>query len=267
MMEIAQRLLSTRRGSMFVGIAAAGIAGLLLLLYLSQYRTSLEASAEPVTVLVAKNLIHKGTPGNVIGSTDLFQTTSVPKDQVRNGALTDAASLRGRVAATEIYPGQQLTAGDFGLAAAGSVSTSLTKDWRAIAVPVDSIHGVSGQIGAGDHVDIYVGFNVDRASGGGNVPVIKLMMTNTLVLQTSTGGSSSSIGNGGGGGSVILRATTQQAANLAFAADNGVIWMTLRPSANATATKPSLVTAQSLLLGIPPVTVARQIREFTGGAR
>jgi pilus assembly protein CpaB len=252
---------------MVVGIAAAGLAGLLLLLYLSQYRTSVEASAEPITVLVAKELIHKGTPGNVIGTTGLFQTTSMPKDQVRNGALTDSASLRGRVAATEIYPGQQLTAADFAPSAAGAVSTALTRDWRAIAVPIDSIHGVSGQIGAGDHVDVYVGFNVDRAAGGGNVPVIKLLIPDTLVLQSAGTAPTGIGGNAAGGGNIVLRATTQQAANLAYAADNGVIWLTLRPSANGTKTKPALVTAESLLLGIPPVTVARRVQEFTGGAK
>jgi len=109
--EIAQNLFTTRRGSLVVGAAAAVLAGIVLLAYLHSYRNSVSSSSAPASVLVARNLIPKGTPGNIIGSTDQFQVASVPKGQLQTGALTDPAALSGRVAVTDIYPGQQLTAG------------------------------------------------------------------------------------------------------------------------------------------------------------
>ena len=67
MVEIAQNLFTTRRGSLLVGAAAAVLAGIILLAYLHQYRNSVNSASAPVSVLVAKNLIQKGTPGDIIG--------------------------------------------------------------------------------------------------------------------------------------------------------------------------------------------------------
>ena len=56
-MQLAQKLLSTRGGTVALGGAAALMAAFLLLLYLNQYRSSVTADSEPVTVLVARTLI------------------------------------------------------------------------------------------------------------------------------------------------------------------------------------------------------------------
>ena len=63
-MQLAQKLLSTRGGTVALGGVAALMAGFVLLLYLNQYRSSVNANSEPVTVLVAKTLIEKGMPGD-----------------------------------------------------------------------------------------------------------------------------------------------------------------------------------------------------------
>src|SRR5947208_1022877 len=98
-------MFTTRRGSLLVGAAAAVLAGIILLAYLHSYRNSVNSSSSAVSVLVAKNLIQKGTPGDIIGTSDQFQVASVPKKQLQTGALTDPAALSGRVAVTDIYPG------------------------------------------------------------------------------------------------------------------------------------------------------------------
>jgi hypothetical protein len=66
-MQLAQKLLSTRGGTVALGGAAAVMAAFVLLLYLNQYRSSVSADSEPVTVLVARTLIEKGMPGDVVG--------------------------------------------------------------------------------------------------------------------------------------------------------------------------------------------------------
>src|SRR5207247_7977283 len=121
--DIANNLCSTRRGSILVGVGAAVIAGIVLFAYLHQYRNSVNSSAVPASVLVAKNLIQKGTPGDMIGTTGQYQVASVPKAQLQLGALTDPAALKGRVAVGDIYPGQQLTTAQFAYAAPGTIST------------------------------------------------------------------------------------------------------------------------------------------------
>jgi Flp pilus assembly protein CpaB len=241
--EFAGNLLSSRRGTILVGAAAAVLAAILLVVYLNRYRASLNGSAEPATVLVAKSLIQKGAPGNLVGSTHQFQVASIPKDQLKDGALTDPGALAGLVAAKNIYPGQQLTLAEFTPTVPGSLQTNLTKRDRAISIPFDSSHGMVGQISPGDHVDVYVGLN--QAGPGGAVPIIKRLIDNTLVLATPGAGASS--------GNIILRAKGPQAAELAFAADNGKLWLVLRPASGARPVNPGLVTAGRLLLGVRPV--------------
>jgi Flp pilus assembly protein CpaB len=58
---------------------------------------------------------------------------------------------------------------------------------------------------------------------------------------------------------VSLRVNDKQAAQVAFASDNGKIWLSLRPSGGGRATSPQLVTVESLLLGVRPVTVVKSL--------
>jgi pilus assembly protein CpaB len=193
-------------------------------------------------VLVAKNLIQKGTPGDIIGTSSQFQVASVPKGQLQTGALSDPAALSGRVAVTDIYPGQQLTAAYFAFAPPGTLQTKISGSDRAIAVQIDAEHGMVGQIGAGDHIDIFVGVN--RLGSGGTQPIIKLLMEDVTVLRAPLGT---------GTGLYTLRATGRQAAVLAYASDNGKLWFVLRPASGAKTVNPGFISAQSLLLGLKPV--------------
>jgi pilus assembly protein CpaB len=240
--EIAQNLFTTRRGSLLVGAAAAVLAGIILLAYLHSYRNSVNSASAPVSVLVAKNLIQKGTPGDIIGTSSQFQVASVPKGQLQVGALTDPAALSGRVAVTDIYPGQQFTAAYFAFAPPGTLQTKISGSDRAISVQIDAEHGMVGQIAAGDHIDIFVGVN--RIGPSGSQPIIKLLMADVTVLRAPIGA---------GSGLYTLRATGRQAAVLAYAADNGHLWFVLRPASGAKTVIPGFVSAQSLLLGLKPV--------------
>jgi Flp pilus assembly protein CpaB len=236
--EIAQNLFSTRRRSLVAGGGAALLAGIVLLVYLNSYRNSLKSSATTAPVLVAKNLIPKGTSGDIIASTDQFQVQDLPKSQFKDGAITDPQSLTGRVALTDIYPRQQLTAAAFSATPVDTLGNHITGQERAISISLDAVHGLAGQIGAGDHVDIYVGLN--RLGQ----PVIKLLMADMTVLRAPIGA---------GGGIFTLKATTRQAASLAWASDNGKLWFVLRPPSGASTAIPGYVTMQSLLLGLKPV--------------
>jgi len=107
---------------------AAVLAGVILLTYLHRYRESVKESGTAVTVLVAKSLIDKGTSGDIIATEDLYEVTSQPKSEVQDGAITDPATLKGRVAAADIFPGEQLTAAKLAVSTSTSLSNSITGD-------------------------------------------------------------------------------------------------------------------------------------------
>ena len=235
---MSSKLLATRRGTIILGIGAAVLAAIVLLVYLNQYRNSVDGGAQPISVLVAKSLIQRGTPGDVVGTGGLFQVSSIPRSQVKTGAFVDPKTLTGKVAATDVYPGQQLTATDFVVGNPNALTQKLARDQRAVVVPLDSPAEVGGQIVAGDHVDIWVAFNAQGANGVSR-PIVREAIQNMQVL-------------GAVGGNVTFRATPRQAGQLIFASQNAKIWLVLRPAVGSTNSKPPTVSSTDLL-GLPSI--------------
>jgi Flp pilus assembly protein CpaB len=261
-MTLAHRLVSTKRGSLALAALAAVIAGALILVYVNRYRESVRASGAQVTVLVAKNPIAQGTPGRLVASEALFTVATIRESQLLDGAFSDPASLVGRAASKDIYAGQQLTAADFA-GTATSLASKLTGSQRIIAVPLDASHGLTGDLNSGDHVDVYVGFNVTPVgpngipvAGGQSRPVLRLVMQNITVAEVKRAGGGVGAASSN---SVGMKVNDKQAAQLAFASDNGKIWLALRPIAGATQSRPSIVTAETMLLGIKPIAVERAL--------
>jgi Flp pilus assembly protein CpaB len=259
-MEFAQRLISTRRGSLYVAAVAALIAGVAILAYLNRYRENLQAGATPMTVLIARQTIPKGTPGSVVASKGLLTATTIRESQLREGAFSDPASLTGRVATREIFEGSQLTAADFS-ATSTALAGTLTDRERIISIPLDGAHGLIGQVEEGNRVDVYAGFNViplDRTgrpiNGGQARPMLRLIMSDVPVVAVGEKAST-----GSGSTNVSLKVDDEKAAQLAFASDNGKVWLALRPSAGAVESRPGLVTVETMLLGVPPVKVLQSL--------
>jgi Flp pilus assembly protein CpaB len=262
-MEFAQRLISTRRGSLYVAVGAALLAGIAILVYLNQYRDHLQAGTTPVTVLIARQDIPKGTPGSVVASKGMFTATTIRESQLREGAFSDPASLAGKVATAEVYQGSQLTSGAFS-ASSSALAGTLTDRERIMSVPLDSAHGLIGDVEVGNHVDVYATFDVTQVgaggiplNGGASQAVTKRIMDDipVVAIGNSSGGLSASKAT-----NISLRVNDKQAADLAFAADNGKVWLALRPSAGAKGVPPQIVTTETLVLGVRPVTMLRAMR-------
>jgi Flp pilus assembly protein CpaB len=261
-MQLATKLISSKRGAIIVAASAALFAGILILLYLNSYRSGVKAEGAPVTVLIAQDDIPKGTSGTLIASTGLLKTTTMRESQLRDGAFSDPTNLSGKATTHEIYKGAQLTASDFAPAAA-SLPSELTKKDRIIAVPLDSAHGLIGEIEAGNHVDIFAGFTVTPLgpdgtpiSGATTRAVMKRIITDVPVIRVAakTGGLGSSSTK------VLVKLSDKQAADLAFSSEYGKVWLGLRPGAGAESSPPDLVTLETLLLGVPPIAVLRSLR-------
>lgn len=247
-----RRLLGTRSGTLALAGAAALLAALLLLVFLGQYRDSVRGGAAPSTALVASGLIPKGTAGDAVIDQGLSKPASIPADDVADGVVADTSAIAGRVAARDIYPGQQITAADF--ATTGDpIRGKLTGDQRAVAVPLDAAHGLTGQIRAGDRVDVLAGFNSVNVKSGRSGPVLRTLMQDVLVLAVPDSAGGGISGGGGKTADITLRVSDRQAAALAFAADNGKVWLALRPPAGASHRAPSTVNLSALLAGSTPI--------------
>jgi Flp pilus assembly protein CpaB len=236
--------LSTRRGSLLIAALCALAATGILVVALGQYRKHASTPNQQQTVLVATATIQKGTSGDAVATTGMFRLTPVLTNQVSAGALSAANALRGTVAARDILPGEQLTQADF--VAGGGVAAELAPNQRAVSIALDSSHGLLDVLQAGDRVDVYGSFTLQAHGVSAPVPVIRLLIPAALVLKTPS--ASGGVGSSGAGGNVVVEVSDNLAPNLAFASDNGKIWLVLRPG-NAVTPNQEITTIDSLLLG------------------
>jgi Flp pilus assembly protein CpaB len=253
---------ATRHGALALALVCAVAAAGIILMAIGHYRSSAVSAGKQVSVLVAASTIEKGTSGETIASQKLFKTMAVLSKDVASGSVTDTTVLQGKVASQNILPGQQLTVGDF--AVRSGYIGQLAPTQRAMSIPLDTSHGMASVVQAGDHVDVYAGLDVNgsqstQGSGGATVTGsasasvgMRLLMADVPVLAVNL--------NGGGGVSsngvqmesnVLLKVPATQAGALAFASDNGKVWVVLR-GANAVTPKSKagvLYTVNSVLHG------------------
>jgi Flp pilus assembly protein CpaB len=253
-----RRFVSTREGTIVVAAFVALLAGAMVLLFLSQYRQSVTNSS-PTSVLVAKSLIEKGSSGDVVVTKGMYETTTIKKSEVQTGAISDPAVLRGQIVARDVYPNRQLTAQDFTKTTDAVVNKVDAKE-RGMTVPLDSAHGMIGDVTAGDHVDVMGGFNVQPEGATRPHPVMKTLLQNVLVLRAPVSGTKSAGLGSTTTKNVVLKVNDTDAAEIAFTSDNGKIWLVLRPHAGAAQSRPSLVTMETILFGINPVRAAKLVQ-------
>ena len=243
--------LGSRTGVMIVATVVSVIAAVLVLVAINAARND-NGGAGAASVLVANQLIAKGASGEAIASGHLFRPANISDSARVGGAVTDLSQIRDKVATADILPGQQLTITDFA-AANGALTAELAANERAITVSLDESHGMIGNVHTGDRVDVLSGFNLQNNAGATRA-IMKVLDRNVPVLKAP---SDSGNGTGGDTKQVTLKVSDRKAAQLAFAGDNGKVWIVLRPAAGAQDTNVDVVTLQSLLFGVKPVSAGK----------
>ena len=257
------KVVSTRGGSVAVAALTALLAAALLMVFLTRYRDSVNSNDKLTTVLVAQRLIEKGSSGDVIATQGLYQTSRLPKKQLKNGALSDPGAIRGKVATQEVLPGQQLTTTDFA-PSTDPIVKNLAGDQRAISLPLDSAHGMIGDVHSGDRVDVLAGFNWQPNGAASSVPVSKVLLQNALVLKAPANAQKGGIA-GNSTQNVVIQAPADMTSQLAFSADNGKVWIVKRPKVGAKNTNQGIVSLPNVLFGIKPIQTPRSAARALGG--
>ncbi len=100
-------------GAIMTAVVVASFAGILLSAFVQSYKKGSPTAQVNTPVFVASGYIPRGTPVSVFAAAQLLSRTTVPSSHVVVGAITDPSVIKGEVAASNIYPGQQLTTADF----------------------------------------------------------------------------------------------------------------------------------------------------------
>src|ERR671919_1603939 len=97
-----KQFVSTRRGAYTVAAVAATLAGLVLLVFINRYKDDVNAGLAPAPVLTADRLIPRGTAASEVITNKLFKPAAVAEENMRPGAVTQAAQIVGKVAVRDV---------------------------------------------------------------------------------------------------------------------------------------------------------------------
>lgn len=160
----------------FIGLATSLLLaafGTVVLVGYAQGERDEAAAAEPMErVLVVTKVIPKGTKADALEG--LVAVRELPADVVIDGAVSDVKSLRGKVAAAELHPGEQVLASRFQTAqelGREGVPAGLLE----VTVRLAPERALGGVIRAGDTVAVlssFEPFEIDAAGqpAGADVP-------------------------------------------------------------------------------------------------
>src|SRR6478609_5236707 len=232
------RLLSTRFGALAVAALLAVAAVGIVLVYAHKYRSSVDNANGEVSVLVANRAITQYTPGSQVVDGSMFSTRQVPADAAVDGAVSNPDQLKGLVARSDIYPGEQLTTNQFVKSNTTSPTVKLTPDQRAVAFHVDVVATF----------DVTpIGANGLPLSGAQPIALTKTIVSDALVLDAPPAPSSTDTGHSDPVLTLAIDVNDVQRA--LFAQEKGTIWFALRPPGSAENVKPTVLDVGAVLRG------------------
>lgn len=168
---------------LIAGVALAVLTGVLVFVAVSSMGDDGGSSSSVVTgdsdVLVAKETIRQGSKLNP----DQFRVATFAEDDLVPNAISNAESIVGQTATTDILRGQQLSRANVASATDDERADQLTfkvpDGHRGVGVSVDKVSTFGGLIVPGDRVDIVATFD-ERESADPNSQKYKRIST---VLQ------------------------------------------------------------------------------------
>ena len=178
------------------------------------------------TVLVAKQAIPAGTPGETVLSQHLVEARQINAKQRVGDALSTNADLNGRMIQVAVAPGEQLRASQLRPPSLRGTTIEIPTGKQGVALQVPFVSGGAGYVAAGDHVNVYG--NVKDANG---VATTKLVLSNVQVLDVSTEVAPRVSGNEeratGDAVTYLLALNPDEAERVIFLAANEQMWLAL----------------------------------------
>ena len=123
-----------RSRNILIAVVLAGVAALLTVFYVSNYKSNVRTDAETVSVLVASRDIPQGMLGAQVVAQKMLTTQEIPRKAIVNGTISKPEDISGLIATQPIYIGEQVTARRFGPLEAAGVRDQLKGTWRAMQI-------------------------------------------------------------------------------------------------------------------------------------
>lgn len=227
-------------------LATAGSA-----IYLQSLKAEVGRGSAMVKVLTAQKSIGPGVSVEEMLNKNLVSFTPIPRRYVARGAVTDPQGLSQKVLVVPLSKGEQLTDHKIREARGAGIAFRIPKGMVAVAIPVDDIVGVGGQISIGDKVTLIATFS--PGPGGPDTSRVLLQNIEVLATSASSGASGSAQKTGlsqGGSGlakrTVTLAVSAPDAEKLVLSEEKGHVWLTLQPAGEGQSSQTSGQTVETV---------------------
>jgi Flp pilus assembly protein CpaB len=229
--------------NLVVAIGLALVAMLVTLLYVTNYKRSVQHNNASVQVYVAAHDSPAGVAGTDLVKQHDLKVETVQRRDVVPGAISTPDQIDNLVLATPIFAGEQVTMRRFTDVAAQGIRAQLKGTMRAVQVSGDPNQLLSGTLHAGDHVDLVANL---RLAANSAVNATRIVLRDLTVL---TGPQDSTVAKVSPGGttSVILAVTDTQVQRLFFVLKNADWTLELRPVVDASDSSERIETLDSIL--------------------
>jgi pilus assembly protein CpaB len=227
----------------------AGVGAVLLLAYVGAADRRAMAGMETVNVLVVEKRVPAGTPAEKLGG--LVTAKTLPVKAVATGTVSSLEPIRGRVATTDLQPGEQLLASRF-VDPASLVDpdvVKIPKGMQELALALESQRILGGEIKPGATVGVFVSLPKEEER-----PAQTNLVLHKVLVSRVEGGTASAPPDDKpqnttavpeGSLMVTLALTAPNAEKVVFGAEHGKIWLSLEP-ANAAVAGTRVVTERNV---------------------
>ncbi len=236
------------RLAMLIAISFGLLAAYGIFSFLRQQRLDSERFRSSLQDIVVAT---KEIPSGAAITTDMVKTTSYLKASVPPGAFSSLQQVTGKIAKTTIAPGEPMLPSR--LADKAGLTVLLSPGYRAIAVRVNEIIGVSGFIVPNDRVDVIALVASPSAANEPAKQISKIVLQNKRVLSVAQTVNEPKDGKPQVASSITLELTPEEAEKLSLASIEGQIVLALRAAQDENIVDtPGSTTRDLLNLAAPP---------------
>ena len=210
-----------------VGLAAAGG----IYLFLQNLQKTYQVKGDFVKVVVARQRI----PAKSQVTAQMIELKDIPANFVNERAAVDSKEVVGKIAKSDIFPGEQVLREKLAKDKESSdgLSFLIPPGRRAVTVAVNEVSGLAGLVKPGDRVDVLGTFDLQGAVGQEKSSITSLLIQNADVLsidQITNPASSNSQDSkkASPAHTITLSVTPEQAQPLVLCSEKGSIRLVLR---------------------------------------
>ncbi|MFB3786544.1 MAG: Flp pilus assembly protein CpaB [bacterium] len=215
---------------LLVAVISGAVATAAVRNYLQTNLVTQQNPSQTVPVVVAKFKIPAGTA--ILK--DYLSVSELPAKSVPMNSFKTLDKLEGRVANSDIYPGEVVLASRLeGEGALAGLSALIPKGMRAITLKVDDTSGVAGFVRPGNYVDVVT---TVRGAEERNETISKVILQNVKVIATGEQIeiNPEDVKKSRKVPTVTVLVTLEQVERLTLATNAGTVRLVLRNQADAT---------------------------------